>query len=137
MRIKGILFVGFCFVFGLVASNSLNAKMPKQSGLNEVELLAKGGGDDEEKKAKKEGKDKKSKKDDSMKDAKTSNASSKPSQHARNSAKEAKYSQKMAQKQIMNRAKVRNFFHSMFNTKYGKPVNFRSTRRRNRWSRGR
>jgi nucleosome binding factor SPN SPT16 subunit len=91
-----------------------------------------GGGDDKEKKEKTKG----DKKDDSMKDAKTKSISSKPSQHARNSAKEARSSIKYTQKQMMARAKVRLFFHNMFNTKYGKPVNFRSTRARNRWSKG-
>jgi hypothetical protein len=92
-------------------------------------------GGDKEKKEKKEKGDKKEK-DESTKDAKTNGESSKPSQHARASAKAAIQSQKFAQQQIMASAKVRLFFHNMFNTKYGKPVNFRSARARNHWSKG-
>lgn len=91
-----------------------------------------GGGDDKEKKEK----GGKKEKDDSMKDAKTRDISSKPQQHARYSAKTAKQTSRATQKQMMTRAKVRLFFHNTFNTKYGKPVNFRSTRARNRWSKG-
>lgn len=67
---------------------------------------------------------------------KKSKASSKPSKTARNSAKDARRAMKMKEKQIMARAKVRMFFHNMFNTKFGKPVNFRKTRTRNRWKKG-
>ena len=96
-----------------------------------------GGGDDKEKKGKgaKE-KGGKKEKDASTKDAKTNGESIKPSQHARASAKAAMQSAKVTQQQMMARAKVRNFFHNMFNTKYGKPVNFRNTRARNNWSKG-
>ncbi len=107
----------------------------KQS--SEVNLTFGGGGDDKEKKEKKEKGGGRKEKDESTKDAKTSDVSAKPFQHARYSAKTAKYTSKMAQKEILGRAKVRNFFHSTFNTKYGKPVNFRSTRQRNRWKHGR
>jgi hypothetical protein len=93
-----------------------------------------GGGDDKPKKEKEKGG--KKEKDESTKDAKTNSESTKPSQHARASAKAAIQSAKFTQQQIMARAKVRNFFHNMFNTKYGKPVNFRNTRARNNWSRG-
>lgn len=130
MRLKGLLFLGL----GLALSFTFT-----QQGYaaNKIVVAAKselpGGGGDKEKKEK----GSKEEKDKSMKDAKTSNASSKPSKHARTSAKEAKYSAKFAQKQIIARAKVRLFFHNMFNTKYGKPVNFRSRNRRNRWSKGR
>lgn len=130
MRIKGLLMLGL----GLALSFTFNQQVfaASQNGLAQQTELLGGGGDKEKKeKAGKEEKDK------SMKDAKTSNASSKPSKHARTSAKEAKYSAKFAQKQIIARAKVRNFFHNMFNTKYGKSVNFRSRNRRNRWSKGR
>ena len=92
---------------------------------------------EKEKKEKKEKGGGRKEKDESTKDAKTSDVSAKPFQHARYSAKTAKYTSKMAQKEILGRAKVRNFFHSTFNTKYGKPVNFRSTRQRNRWKHGR
>lgn len=61
----------------------------------------------------------------------------KPSKHARQSAKDAKNAMKLKRKQVMGRAKVRLFFHNMFNRKYGKPVNFRSKRQRNRWKKGR
>ncbi len=91
-----------------------------------------GGGDDKEKKEKSGKKEK----DESTKDAKTNSESTKPSQHARASAKAAIQSAKFTQQQMMARAKVRNFFHNMFNTKYGKPVNFRNTRARNNWSKG-
>lgn len=93
-----------------------------------------GGGDDKEKKEKKGGK---GEKDESTKDAKTRDISSKPQQHARLSAKTAKQTTKYTQKEIMGRAKVRLFFHNTFNTKYGRPVNFRNTGARNRWSKGR
>lgn len=92
-------------------------------------------GGDKEKKEKKEKGDKKEK-DESTKDAKTNGESTKPSQHARLSAKGAKQAQKLAKQEVMARAKVRMFFHNMFNTKYGKPVNFRNTRARNHWSKG-
>ncbi len=142
MRIRGLLFIGFGFVFGMLSISNLQAELPFQSGTTIITEVDGGGGDDGDKKKKREKKKNwkkgnRDKDDHSMKDAKTSNASSKPSQHARNSAKEARYAQKVAQKQIMSRAKVRMFFHNMFNTKYGKPVNFRKRRNRNRWSRGR
>lgn len=60
-----------------------------------------------------------------------------PLKHARKSAKDAKKARKMKHQQISSRAKTRNFFHRTFNTKFGKPVNFRSKRQRNRWKNGR
>lgn len=111
---------------------NVNAK-PVVKDAIDLSVTLKGGGDDKEKKEKGGGR---KEKDESTKDAKTSDVSAKPFQHARYSAKTAKYTSKMAQKEIMGRAKVRNFFHSTFNTKYGKPVNFRNTRQRNRWKHG-
>lgn len=61
----------------------------------------------------------------------------KPHKHARQSVKDARRARKMKAAQISSRAKTRNFFHRMFNTKFGKPVNFRSRRQRNRWKKGR
>lgn len=82
-------------------------------------------------------KEKKDKKEDKEPKGKMSKTKYKPSKHARLSAKAAKRSTKMKDKQIMGRARTRNFFHKSFNTKFGKPVNFRSKRQRNRWKRGR
>jgi Skp family chaperone for outer membrane proteins len=113
------------------AASGLHAPAVSKSDVTRS-LPGGGGGDDKEKKEKGGRKEK----DESTKDAKTNDASTKPSQHARASAKAAKYSAKFTQQQIMGRAKVRLFFHNMFNTKYGKPVNFRNTRARNRWSKG-
>lgn len=82
-------------------------------------------------------KEKKKSKDEKEPKSKISKTKYKPSKHARLSAKGAKRSTKFKEKQIMGRAKTRNFFHRTFNTKFGKPVNFRSKRQRNRWKRGR
>ncbi len=128
--IKLLVFLALTLFMSRVAA----ADAAQVAGLVAPSAVA-GGGDDKEKKEKKEKGDKKEK-DESTKDAKTNSESTKPSQHARASAKAAIQSAKFAQQQIMARAKVRNFFHSMFNTKYGKPVNFRNTRSRNRWSKG-
>ena len=81
-------------------------------------------------------KEKKSK-DEKEPKSKISKNSYKPAKAARLSAKRAKQSTRFKEKQIMSRAKTRNFFHRTFNTKFGKPVNFRSKRQRNRWKRGR
>jgi hypothetical protein len=64
-------------------------------------------------------------------------ATSKPSKRARQSAKDARKAMKLKESQVQGRARVRLFFHNMFNTKYGKPVNFRSKRQRRRWKKGR
>lgn len=80
---------------------------------------------------------KKNKKDDDEDENKMSKTKYKPQKHAKNSAKTARRALKLKEKQVAQRAKTRNFFHKMFNTKFGKPVNFRKKRRRNRWKRGR
>ena len=121
-------------VCALLLSVSPLAAIGKSLAFTDVHGFAQlpGGGDDKEKKEKTGKKEK----DESTKDAKTNSESTKPSQHARASAKAAIQSAKFTQQQMMARAKVRNFFHNMFNTKYGKPVNFRNTRARNHWSKG-
>lgn len=129
---KAIKLLLFCFL-ALPMSRLVAVSIPSATHCSLQAAI--GGGDDKEKKEKKEKGDKKEK-DESTKDAKTNSESTKPSQHARASAKAAIQSAKFTQQQIMARAKVRNFFHNMFNTKYGKPVNFRNTRARNNWSRG-
>jgi hypothetical protein len=134
MRIKMLVVCGAALVFW--GSEIANAKPVFHSEDFATQAIG-GGGEDKEKKEKKEKGGGRKEKDESTKDAKTSDVSAKPFQHARYSAKTAKYTTKMAQKEILGRAKVRNFFHNTFNTKYGKPVNFRSTRQRNRWKHGR
>ena len=96
--------------------------------LQSVEL-GPGPGDKEKKK-----KDKKGEDEDKNK---MSRKKYKPAKHARTSAKNAKKALKLKESQVQGRARVRNFFHRTFNTKFGKPVNFRKKRRRNRWKRGR
>jgi hypothetical protein len=131
--IKLLVFLMLAFYMSSMATSGLNGSIVR--AVSDAQPFAGGGGDDKEKKEKKEKGDKKEK-DESTKDAKTNSESTKPSKHARASAKAAMQSAKFAQQQILARAKVRNFFHNMFNTKYGKPVNFRNTRSRNRWSKG-
>jgi hypothetical protein len=133
MRIKMMVVCGAALAFW--GTETVHAK-PISHSEDLASVTFGGGGDDKEKKEKKEKGGGRKEKDESTKDAKTSDVSAKPFQHARYSAKTAKYTTKMAQKEILGRAKVRNFFHNTFNTKYGKPVNFRSTRQRNRWKHG-
>ncbi|MEM6268445.1 MAG: hypothetical protein AAF998_03365 [Bacteroidota bacterium] len=64
-------------------------------------------------------------------------STTKPYKKARASAKDARRAMRLKESQVQGRAKVRNFFHNMFNRKYGKPVNFRSKRQRRRWKKGR
>jgi hypothetical protein len=135
MRIKLLVFSGLAVFFLRTETVSAMNLLPTDGGGIAQKPWAGGGGDDKKKDKEKGGK--KEKDDESMKDAKTRDVSSKPQQHARYSAKTARQTTKYTQKEIMARAKVRLFFHNMFNTKYGKPVNFRNTRARNRWSRGR
>jgi hypothetical protein len=135
MRIKLLVVCGLALsslTFGSVSAKQSVMPGDANSAMQSQLLGGGGGGDDKEKKEKGGRKEK----DESTKDAKTSDVSAKPFQHARFSAKTAKQTQKMAKKEIMGRAKVRNFFHQTFNTKYGKPVNFRNTRQRNRWKHG-
>jgi hypothetical protein len=134
MRIKLLVLSGLVMGFMKVETASANSNVPFSFVQpNSITQPGGGGGDDKEKKEK----GGKKEKDESTKDAKTSDVSAKPQQHARYSAKTAKQTSKYTQKEIMTRAKVRLFFHNMFNTKYGKPVNFRKTSARNRWSKGR
>lgn len=115
-------------VFLLAAYIPATATSNIQTSIEQVESIP-GPGDKEKKK--KKGKD-----DDEDKN-KMSRKKYKPAKHARTSAKNAKKALKMKETQVQNRAKVRNFFHRTFNTKFGKPVNFRKKRRRNRWKKGR
>jgi len=94
----------------------------------EVIVLEEGPGDKEKKKKDKDDKEAKSK---------ISKKKYSPAKKARLSAKNARRASKLKKKEITARAKTRNFFHRTFNTKYGKPVNFRKRRQRNRWKRGR
>lgn len=80
--------------------------------------------------------DKKKKKDDEEGEKKA-NTKYKPHIAAKNSAKQARYSAKMKDKQIGYRAKVRNIYHSTFNRKHGKFINFRRSSARKRWKRRR
>lgn len=133
---KSIKVLAFCFLASAaLQAHAVSAATVADATISTVEPRV-GGGDDKEKKEKKE-KGGRKEKDESTKDAKTEGESVKPSQHARASAKGAVAAQKLMKKELMYRAKVRLFFHDMFNTKYGKPVNFRKTRARNRWSKGR
>lgn len=134
MRTKSLMLWSLIMVFGSAGLSSKAVVAKVNPSRVAMEQLGGGGGDDKEKKEKKGGK---GEKDESTKDAKTRDVSSKPQQHARLSAKTAKQTTKYTQKEIMGRAKVRLFFHNTFNTKYGRPVNFRSTGARNRWSKGR
>lgn len=119
-----ILAAAFLFAAYIPATAASNI----QTSIEQVESIP-GPGDKEKKK--KKGKD-----DDEDKN-KMSRKKYKPAKHARTSAKNAKRALKMKETQVQNRAKVRNFFHRTFNTKFGKPVNFRKKRRRNRWKKGR
>lgn len=135
MRIKLLVLSGL--VIGFMKVEAANTKSNVAFSCVQstpITLLGGGGGGDDKEKKEKGGK---KEKDESTKDAKTSDVSAKPQQHARYSAKTAKQTSKYTQKEIMTRAKVRLFFHNMFNTKYGRPVNFRKTSARNRWSKGR
>jgi hypothetical protein len=134
MRIKLLAFCGLAVFFLRFETASASTLLSTGGGSVVQTTTWDGGGDDKKEKKEKGGK---KEKDESTKDAKTRDVSSKPQQHARFSAKTAKQTSKYTQKEIMARAKVRLFFHNMFNTKYGKPVNFRNTRARNRWSKGR
>jgi hypothetical protein len=134
MRIRLLVFSGLALFFLRTETASAMNLLPTHGGGIAQKPFLGGGGDDKKKDKEKGGK---KEKDESTKDAKTRDVSSKPQQHARYSAKTARQTTKYTQKEIMARAKVRLFFHNMFNTKYGKPVNFRNTRARNRWSRGR
>ncbi len=82
-----------------------------------------------------DGEDPKKKEDDEGE--KKTKTKYKPHIAAKTSAKQAKYSAKMKDKEIDYRAKVRNIYHHTFNRKHGKPVNFRSKAARHRWKRHR
>lgn len=88
-------------------------------------------------KEKKEKKEKGEKGDDEANAKMNRRKAYNPKKAARTSAKMAKQSTATKQKQIMYRAGVRNFFHTTFNSKSGKYRNFRNTRSRNRWNKGR
>lgn len=120
MKFKVFILSAF-FCFSTVAAIQAHATISDQQAL---ELPGPG----DKKKKNKEEKEPKSK---------VSKTQFKPAKAARLSAKRAKQSTRFKEKQIMGRAKTRNFFHRTFNTKFGKPVNFRSKRQRNRWKRGR
>ena len=60
----------------------------------------------------------------------------KPYRSARYSAKAAKKSTKMLHGQVMERAKVRNYFHDVFNAKPGTVRNFNNPRTRKRYNKG-
>jgi hypothetical protein len=126
MQLKFLVSCGLCILLFAVSPVEARTSPMAASFVPSSRII--GGGDDD--------KEKKKEKDESTKDAKTRDLSRKPQQHARMSAKMARQSSKFTQKEIVGRAKVRNYFHSTFNTKYGKPVNFRSTSARNQWSKG-
>jgi|GEM_PF-6410749 len=115
------------FVLIAIQSPTLANQVVSEASFTTTELPGPG---DKEKKKKKN-------KDEEEDENKMSKTKYKPQKHAKNSAKNARRALKLKEKQVAARAKTRNFFHKMFNTKYGKPVNFRKKRRRNRWKRGR
>jgi hypothetical protein len=126
MQIKFLVSGGLCLFLFSVSPVEARTSRPADHVVTSSRII--GGGDDD--------KEKKKEKDESTKDAKTRDLSRKPQQHARLSAKTARQSSRFTQKEIMGRAKVRNYFHSTFNKKYGKSVNFRSSSARKRWSKG-
>ena len=111
-------------VLSLVALTSmvlpLEASLPSSS----VQVELEGPGDKEKKSDEKEEK------------TKIKKRKFKPARSARRSAKNAKRMNRLKTNELAERARVRNFFHKTFNTKPGKPVNFRRRRQRNRWKRG-
>ena len=115
-------FFAFAVIVPAEAANDLS-----HPGIHQTEVPGPGDKD----------KEKKKKKDDDEDNNKMSRKKYKPAKHARTSAKNARKALKLKETQVANRARVRNFFHRAFNTKFGKPVNFRKKRRRNRWKRGR
>lgn len=123
IRIQNILLTAL--VSTLLAGEMLAAPSIAQSSDIELTMVDGGGGKD---------KDKKKKKEDRIKSKKQN---TKPAAVARRSAKEARRSTRAKQKQIASRTRVRLFFHNTFNTKFGKPVNFRKKRQRRRWRKGR
>lgn len=125
MKFRHFILAAIFFVATYVPASAATSNL---DGVAQVELIP-GPGDKEKKKKKG--------KDDGEDENKMSRKKYKPAKHARTSAKNAKRALKMKETQVQNRAKVRNFFHKTFNTKFGKPVNFRKKRRRNRWKRGR
>ncbi len=126
MKFRHFILAAIFFVATYVP---VSAATSVQAGINPIELIP--GPGDKDKEKKKKGKD------DGEDENKMSRKKHKPAKSARASAKNAKRALKMKETQVQNRAKVRNFFHKTFNTKFGKPVNFRKKRRRNRWKRGR
>ena len=82
-------------------------------------------------------KEKKKDKDDKEVKSKVSKKKYSPKKKARLSSKNAKRATRLKRNEITARAKTRGFFHKTFNTKVGKPVNFRKRRQRNRWKSGR
>jgi hypothetical protein len=99
-----------------------------------MNLTLDGGGDDKKEKGAKKEKGDKEEEEDGQKTARRKFS---PSKAARTSAKDARRNLKWKEQAIADRASVRNFFHKTFNTKYGKPVNFRNKHTRSRWRRGR
>lgn len=90
-----------------------------------------GGGDD---KKKEKGSKKEEKEEEGQKSTKVKFS---PAKAARLSAKDARRNLRWKEQEISTRAKTRNYFHKTFNTKFGKPTNFRSKFTRNRWRKGR
>jgi hypothetical protein len=124
----------FLLTGALAYANASTMQRPAGKFVDAVSLDGGGGGDD--KKEKKGGKEKGDKEDeeDGQKAAKRKFS---PAKAARTSAKDARRNLKWKEQAISDRASVRNFFHKTFNTKYGKPVNFRNKHTRSRWRRGR
>ncbi len=106
----------------------------RAQGLQAARVDGGGGGDDKKEKGAKKEKGDKEEEEDGQKAAKRKFS---PSKAARTSAKDARRNLKWKEQAIADRASVRNFFHKTFNTKYGKPVNFRNKHTRSRWRRGR
>jgi hypothetical protein len=123
----------FKFTFSVICIFSLLMSAQVAFASTDFSLEALKGGEKEKKEKKEKGEKGDEEANAKMNRRKTYN----PKKHARSSAKLAKQSSASKQKQIMYRAGVRNFFHSTFNSKPGKYRNFRNTRSRNRWNKGR
>ena len=117
----------FGLLLGLLISNAPVEAASLWTVTQANTVFVDGPGDKEKKK------DKKDKEEKSKVDKKSYN----PDRAARRSAKLAKNSYRTKRNAIAGRAKTRNFFHRTFNSKFGKPVNFRKRRQRNRWKKGR
>ena len=129
MRFFALLF-GLFFCAGIVLAHPFSGETPtsNQDFSSFSAATLPGGGGDKDKK--------KNKKDDEKKGQKMSKLMT-PAKRAKASAKQARFSAKQKDKMIQDRAKVRLFFHRIFDPPVGRPVNFRKSSHRRRWKKNR